>query len=129
MQVILEVTHGNGVGARRTFPPGEYLFGRGEGSDVLFDKSSSVSRRHCLLCVTETAVSVRDLRSRNGTVVNGKRVSECALRHGDRLYVGGTEFRVEINVAHDRGAPDPGLDDRTLEMGSSEFVSPYRGES
>jgi len=40
-------------------------------------------------------VEVVDLGSTNGTFVNGRKVTRCRLRHGDRLQLGGVvlEYR------------------------------------
>jgi pSer/pThr/pTyr-binding forkhead associated (FHA) protein len=87
------------------FPPGQYLFGRAQGCHVLFAPSSIVSRRHCLLLVTGETISVRDLKSRNGTLVNKNRIKgEKQLKHGDLLAVGETIFQVEINLPDTAGA-------------------------
>src|SRR4051794_19194778 len=45
----------------------------------------SVSRRHCELWLTDDAVLVRDLDSRNGTYVEGERVFEAAISEGQRV--------------------------------------------
>ncbi len=56
--------------------------------------ADGVSRRHCQfeLC-PEGTWQVRDLGSRNGTGVNGKRVALQSLRHGDVVRVGRFELR------------------------------------
>jgi pSer/pThr/pTyr-binding forkhead associated (FHA) protein len=53
-----------------------------------------VSRVHCHLSATETELSIEDLRSTNGTFVNGQRVQQSALRDGDRVRVGRLELAV-----------------------------------
>ena len=53
----------------------------------------SVSRRHCLLRQEEDGrFKVRDLDSRNGTLVNGLPVKEQWLRHGDEITTGDSVF-------------------------------------
>jgi sigma-54 dependent transcriptional regulator, acetoin dehydrogenase operon transcriptional activator AcoR len=47
---------------------------------------------------------IKDLGSRNGTFVNGVRVSRATLRRGDLVRLGGTVFRV--GPAPAEGAPD-----------------------
>jgi len=85
------------TGERLLFPHGQYIFGRAQGCHILFPMSSAVSRQHCLLSVTEQGAVVRDLGSRNSTVVNSERVpGERPLGHGDRLYLAGFEFLVEM---------------------------------
>jgi pSer/pThr/pTyr-binding forkhead associated (FHA) protein len=100
MPFILRVIEGQSVGARLLFPPGEYVFGRAKGCHVRFALTSSVSRRHCLLCVTEQGASVRDLGSRNHTLINREIVRRddppWTLHDGDRLWVPGTTLLVEM---------------------------------
>ncbi len=56
--------------------------------------AESVSKRHAELFARGEALWVRDLKSRNGTFVNGERVSESALREGDILHFADVEFRL-----------------------------------
>lgn len=51
------------------------------------------SRRHASIFFTGTEFRVRDESSRNGTILNGSRVVEYAIRDGDELLVGDTVFR------------------------------------
>jgi two-component system response regulator GlrR len=56
----------------------------------------TVSRFHCEILVDERSVRVRDLESRNGTVVDGTRVGEAWLRDGAELRLGRTALRVRL---------------------------------
>ncbi len=79
-----------------TLVPGIYVLGRGSEVDVRLDPGDQlVSRRHCLLTVGENQVEVEDLQSSNGTLVNGRRLSEpVTLSSGDILQLGGTRIEV-----------------------------------
>jgi pSer/pThr/pTyr-binding forkhead associated (FHA) protein len=105
MPFVLRVIAGQSVGARLLFPPGEYVFGRAEGCHVRFALTRPVSRRHCLLCVTEQGASIRDLNSRNRTMVNREIVRSNdpprVLHDGDQLWLPGTTFLVEMGLADD----------------------------
>jgi pSer/pThr/pTyr-binding forkhead associated (FHA) protein len=69
--------------------------GRSEAQDViLFDPAAS--RNHARFAFVGADVWLRDDGSGNGTFVNGSRVREQCLRHGDRVRVGSTEFRFEM---------------------------------
>jgi len=48
----------------------------------------SLSRRHCLLRREVDRVTIQDLGSRNGTVVNGIPISEQELQHQDQICIG-----------------------------------------
>ena len=54
---------------------------------------ASVSRKHCLLRQEEDGrFQIKDLDSRNGTLVNGLAVKEQWLRHGDEIATGDSVF-------------------------------------
>ncbi len=54
---------------------------------------ASVSRKHCLLRREEDdRFQIKDLDSRNGTLVNGLAVKEQWLRHGDEIATGDSVF-------------------------------------
>ncbi len=85
---------GHGREARRVPLRGRPLaVGSGPDNDVvLLDRA--VSARHCRLDPTPTGCLVRDLRSRNGTWLDGYRVDRAELRAGAVLRVGRTDLRL-----------------------------------
>src|SRR5262249_36296519 len=85
-------------GKSLVFPEGEYVFGRGAECHIQ-PNSEWVSRQHCLLRVGPKGAFIRDLNSRNGTLVNGKRVlEELRLVHGDQVQVGPLVFEVRLDT-------------------------------
>jgi adenylate cyclase len=70
-----------------------WAIGRGDGCAVLLD-SRSVSRLHALIQRREGGdFSLVDMGSRNGSFVNGHRISlPTVLNHGDRLVLGDQEL-------------------------------------
>ena len=56
-----------------------------------------VSRRHCQLSQNKEALKIRDLDSRNGTFLNGKRIDEEALKAGDYIKIGPLTFLLQID--------------------------------
>ncbi len=68
-------------------PKGEISIGR-DSSNHLWAADPSLSRRHCVVVANEEEFSIRDLKSRNGTLVNGVPVQQQQMRHGDQIYVG-----------------------------------------
>lgn len=56
-----------------------------------------VSRRHCQLSLNNETLRVRDLGSRNGTYLNGKRVDEAAIQPGDYIKIGPLTFALQID--------------------------------
>jgi len=56
-----------------------------------------VSRRHCQLSQNNESLKVRDLESRSGTFLNGKRISEATVHAGDYLTIGPLTFLLQID--------------------------------
>ena len=73
---------------------GELTIGRHAGCDVVLNLPT-VSRRHARLVFRDGAWILRDLESKNGTLVNDVRVGRCRLRPGDRLVIGGQPMIVD----------------------------------
>jgi len=63
--------------------------GRGANNTIVLADPKS-SRQHCIIEETEQGVVVRDLGSRNGTSVNGRRVEVAPLKEGDIIGIGDT---------------------------------------
>jgi transcriptional regulator with GAF, ATPase, and Fis domain len=73
-------------------PDGEATLGR-DPTNAVAMADASVSRKHCLLRREEDGrFQIRDLDSRNGTLVNGLVVKEQWLRHGDEIATGDSVF-------------------------------------
>jgi RNA polymerase sigma factor (sigma-70 family) len=71
-----------------------FVVGRGRDVDLPLS-DESVSRRHAAFGIEADQPFVEDLRSRNGTLVNGRRiVGRVRLSIGDRVALGGYEFQV-----------------------------------
>src|SRR5690242_19180259 len=58
-----------------------------------------VSRHHCRFVFLDEQWQVYDLNSLNGVFVNGQRVQNCVLQHGDSSRLGGFTFQVELSAA------------------------------
>lgn len=84
------------------------IIGRGENCDVRISDPST-SRVHCRVIAQAGCVRLFDAGSRWGTFVNNARVSECVLKHGDRVRVGETVlvFHVQSNSHHTTLKPRP----------------------
>jgi hypothetical protein len=72
----------------------ELLIGRHEACDVVL-AGNTVSRHHARLVFRDGKWIVHDLRSTNGTTVNGTSVARCELCPGDQLVLGEQHLTVD----------------------------------
>lgn len=90
--LVIEVS-----GVRHPLVPPGLVVGRGSEADLRLN-DPGVSRRHALITVTGTAdapqVSIEDLGSTNGIIVNGSRVQQAKLSDGTRIEIGSTRMLV-----------------------------------
>lgn len=83
---------------------GEFAVGRNASCQLSLD-DPLVSRRHALLVVSDDTVTVRDLGSRNGVLVNGERIEGTVrVGDGDRILIGAQEMTL---VAMSGASPQP----------------------
>jgi adenylate cyclase len=69
------------------FAEGEVVIGRSPECQVVL-KDFGISRNHAKLVVDEEGVRILDLKSKNGTQVNGVPILEARLKDGDRILLG-----------------------------------------
>jgi pSer/pThr/pTyr-binding forkhead associated (FHA) protein len=58
---------------------------------------SCISRRHCEFDMDMDRLTVRDFNSKNGTFLNGLRISESLVKPGDLLKIGTLSFGIQID--------------------------------
>jgi adenylate cyclase len=83
----------------RTFDRGEVLIGRLSplsAPDLDFGADPTVSRKHCRIKVTNGEVWIEDLRSTNGTVVDGEYIENAPVTPQSVIRTGETSLRVEF---------------------------------
>jgi len=123
--VQLRITEGIAKGRVFTFAAHDTFFlGRHPDCHVHLPDDPCVSRHHFILEVCPPQACVRDLGSRNGTYVNGRKVGgrkegespeegarraypEITLKQGDRIQVGDTVLEVHITQAEKQAGPPP----------------------
>jgi len=101
MRIEFEIVSGARVGARKAFEKSYIALGRDTLSDVRFDPEADldVSTKHAAVLLSGDGCVVRDLGSRNGTFVNGQRITgDTPLADGDVIRCGGhgPEARVRM---------------------------------
>ncbi len=84
---VLVVKKGPEVGQRFRLDRDKLVVGRDPESDI-FLNDITVSREHAVIDVVGGAATVSDSDSLNGTYVNGARVLEAPLHHGDAVQIG-----------------------------------------
>ncbi len=93
------------------------MIGRSEEAQFCLPHDRYFSRHHCILEIAPPQAFLRDLRSTNGTYVNGMRVETAYLKSGDRIQGGETILEVEVStgleefdaVADSTGATQPSI--------------------
>jgi pSer/pThr/pTyr-binding forkhead associated (FHA) protein len=107
MHVKLKILRGSSAGKVIAIRGPRFYIGRSEECNLRAN-SDAISRRHCAITVTDTDVRIRDLGSRNGTHVNGKRIEgEHKIQMGDQLRVGPLEFLVTFAEPASKTAATP----------------------
>jgi len=75
-------------------PDNPVTIGRGLNADLVL-KDEKASRLHCAVEPFEGQCLVRDLKSKNGILVNGERAETAYITPGDTVQVGGTILLLE----------------------------------
>ncbi len=77
-----------------------------EPTNHLWITDPALSRQHCAIRRVDGQVTIFDLGSRNGTLVNGKRINEQELRHRDQVSIGDSVlvFLTEGEVSASQGS-------------------------
>jgi hypothetical protein len=95
-QLVLEV---NGV--RHPLTPPGFTIGRGTEADLRIN-DPGVSRLHAQISVEDTAnglsISIADMGSTNGLIVDGQKVRSATLGEGSRIEIGSTRMLVHSPV-------------------------------
>ena len=100
--VVLEVLDGPAAGKVFTFRGQDtFSLGRSDSSSLRLVDDLVVSRNHLQIEIDPPRCYVRDLKSANGTFVNGERIAERLLKDGDTISGGRTLIRVLIEEAAD----------------------------
>jgi predicted component of type VI protein secretion system len=98
MDARLRILSGPHAGETVQIRRGKLLIGREEDC-LLRPDSEFVSRHHCVLLLDDYTLRIRDLGSKNGTFVNGRRVgtSETILLHDDMISIGEMIGQIDLS--------------------------------
>lgn len=102
-QVIAQVVILDDVRGDKTLPltEAEYSIGRQKDNSIHLD-DLGVSGYHARIFRSGDGYVVEDLKSRNGTWVNGTRETYATLKNGDLMRVGATDLRYEVLLTVNR---------------------------
>ena len=93
---------------------GSLTVGRSSSCQLFLD-DPLVSRRHAVFLVAGSGVTVEDLQSRNGVLVNGRRIeARTALQPGDHVLIGSAELTLVATPSEVSKAIDQTIGRSTL---------------
>jgi hypothetical protein len=118
MRVHLQI---NSTPPRKVYLRDGYVYqvGRTDASDIVIPDDGHLSSVHFSLELRSGICLLRDVRSANGTSVNGKLTTERKLQNGDTILAGRTTFMLHV----EGGAAPPGLTEtRVLPAAPAETV-------
>ncbi len=109
MRVVLEVVKGTHTGKRFEFVRHDtFMVGRSKKVHFRIPDDPYFGRYHFMIEVDPPKCFLRDLGSVNGTRVNGQKVRQVHLAHGDIIQGGKTSIRVHVQDATPAAAPEEG---------------------
>ncbi len=121
------VSEKGGDSKRLEFDKPEVTIGRVQGNDIILPKGN-VSKRHSRIVLKDGKFIIVDLKSTNGTYVNGRKItSPLVVKDTDKIYIG--DFILSIDEAgagaavEETAAPPPPPRARTV---SGPSVAPPR---
>ena len=80
----------------QTYPVGSVVtIGRHHDREIMLD-DARVSRSHAKLTIGTDDISIEDLRSGNGTLLDGKAITQSRWRPGQKIRIGHFQFELEF---------------------------------
>ncbi|MFN2531628.1 MAG: DUF4123 domain-containing protein [Pyrinomonadaceae bacterium] len=96
MRLALEITSGPLLGKKILASPNQVVrIGRTTKADFATD-DGFMSSEHFAIEGNGTVWKIRDLKSRNGTKLNGQKIDSAELHEGDTIHAGSTDFIVRL---------------------------------
>jgi pilus assembly protein CpaF len=104
MFLITLTEKGGGNQQQLTFKKGEVTIGRLAGNDIVLGKGN-VSKYHSRIVLKDGKFIIVDMKSTNGTYVNGKKIAAPqVVRPTDKIYIG--DYIINVEAAEDDGAEE-----------------------
>ncbi len=110
------ISEKGGAERKEGFDKNEINVGRVQGNDLMLPKGN-VSKHHARLLYRDGRFIVTDLKSTNGTYVNGRKIAQATIvREGDKIYIGDFVLRLDGGQA---AAPQA---DAPMQAGDEESI-------
>src|SRR5579863_6898489 len=101
------ISEKGGAERKESFDRNEVNVGRVQGNDLMLPKGN-VSKHHARLLYRDGRFIVTDLKSTNGTYVNGRKISQATIvREGDKIYIGDFVLRLETAASASSSSLSP----------------------
>jgi len=101
MAFAVTIHEKSGQPRRQEFDKTEVTIGRVQGNDIILPKQN-VSKRHSRIVVKDGKFIIVDLKSTNGTYVNGRKIaSPMVIKETDKIYIG--DFILSAEPIDDAG--------------------------
>jgi pilus assembly protein CpaF len=105
--ITMVLTEKGGQPESKKFQTDEITIGRLAGNDIVLAKNN-ISKKHIKIVNQDGKMVVIDLKSTNGTYVNGKRIDgPYELKEGDKVYIGNYVIDIEQPGAESEDMPPP----------------------
>ena len=106
MSYTIVITEKGGKPREEAFDQNEITIGRVQGNDIVLAKGN-ISKKHSRIVLRDGKFIIVDLKSTNGTYVNGKRISSPqVLKDSDKIYIG--DFTLTLDGAQGEDAEKSG---------------------
>jgi pilus assembly protein CpaF len=117
------ITEKGGNERREVFDRTELSIGRVQNNELVLPKGN-VSKHHARLLYRDNRFIVMDLKSTNGTYVNGRKIAQATIvREGDKIFIGDFILRVEVPSQGAAASPSPLPEERSERISSTRSPS------
>src|SRR5439155_2306596 len=104
----ITISEKGGETRRLEFDKPEITIGRVQGNDIILPKGN-VSKRHSRIVLKDGKFIIVDLKSTNGTYVNGRKItSPLVVKGTDKIYIG--DFILSIEDSSAAASPNPEME-------------------
>ncbi|MEO1232645.1 MAG: FHA domain-containing protein, partial [Myxococcota bacterium] len=95
----LIINEKGGPSRTESFDKNEVTIGRVQGNDIILPKGN-ISKRHSRIVMKDGKFIIVDLKSTNGTYVNGKKITAPqVIKETDKVYIGDFTLQIEREAA------------------------------